>query len=181
MVESRSRITDEVFQSSSFQVTRHDFAFCVGSKWSRITNLATKFNTSYRGLQIVRVRQPIVLDLDRIVSVGSRQTDTTSALGPHNTSEQCPGIRRWVKFGGCLGTAQRYFHLASLQIRSIEAGITLPEVGGLAPVVSGSKRLLIFPNTTDGEMVLKVSTYAGKVLYERDSETSQLVLVANSR
>src|SRR5262249_39728734 len=155
------------------------FAFCVSSKWSRITNLATKFNTSHRGLQIVWVRQRIGLDLDGVVGVRSRQTDTASALGTYNTSKQCPGIRRWIEFRGRLGTAQRYFYLASLQIRSFEAGITLPEVGCLAPVVAGRKRLLVLPNTTDAEMVLKVLTYAGKVLDERDSEASQLGLVAN--
>src|SRR5262245_20558500 len=90
-------------------------------------------------------------------------------------------MRRRSKLGGCLGTAERYFRLAGLQIRSFEAGITLPEVGRLAPVVTGSKRLLILPNTTDAEMVLKVLTNAGKVLYERDAKASQLGLVANAR
>src|SRR5262249_34285798 len=74
MVVSHSRIADEVFQCSSLQIARHDFAFSVRSKWSRITNLATQFNTSYRGLQIIRVRQRIRLDLERVVSVGSCQT-----------------------------------------------------------------------------------------------------------
>jgi hypothetical protein len=31
---SSSRIADEVFQGGSFQATRHDFTFCVRSKWN---------------------------------------------------------------------------------------------------------------------------------------------------
>src|SRR5262249_45128380 len=158
-----------------------DFAFCVRSKWTRITNITAKLNTRYRGLQIVSVRQHIGLYPDRGVSVESRQTDTTPALGPFNTSDQCPTMWRWVKFGGCLGTTQRYFGLASLPIRRVETRIALPEVGRLAAVVTGSQRLLILPNTTDGGMVLKVLTDAGKVLHERNSEASQLGLIANSR
>src|SRR5262249_33801701 len=88
MMVSSSRIADEVFQCSSLQGAWHDFAFCVGSKWGRIANLATKFNTGYRGLHVVRVRQGIGLDLNGVVSVGPGQTYAALALRPHDTSEQ---------------------------------------------------------------------------------------------
>src|SRR5262249_29821933 len=181
MVVSSNCIADEVFESSSFQGAWHDFAFCVRFQRRRIANLATELNTGYRSLQIVGVRQVIALDLDRVVSGGSRQTDAALALCSYNASEQCPGIQRWIKLGGCFGGAERKFPLASLQVGSIEGGIALPEVGSFGPVVSGSKRLLTLPDTTDSEMVLKVLSHARKVLRDGNSEASQLGLVANPR
>src|SRR5690349_10052527 len=98
---------------------------------SRIANLATKLNSRHRDLQLVRVRQRIGLDLDGVMRVGSRQPDAPATRRPYNTSEQCPGMRRGTKSGGCLGGTERDFRLGDLQIGSIEAGITLPEEGGL--------------------------------------------------
>src|SRR5215471_14982111 len=181
MVVSNNCIADEVFECSSLQVIWHDFAFCVRLKPRRIANLATKFNTGYRGLQIVGVRQVIAFDLYRVVSSGSRQTDAALAFCSYNASEQCPGIRRWIKSGSGFGATERKFPLASLQIRSFESGIALPEIGSFGPVVTGSKRLLRLPDTTDTEMVLKVLCHAGKVLHDGDSEASQLGPVADSR
>src|SRR5262249_20538817 len=105
MVVSNGCIADEVFQRTSFQIARHDFAFCVGSKRTRIPNLAAEFNTSDRGLQIVRVRQRTGFDLDRIVRPRSRQTEAAPTLRSYDTSKQCPARRRWLEFGGRLGTA----------------------------------------------------------------------------
>src|SRR5215813_597535 len=83
--------------------------------------------------------------------------------------------------GGGFGAAEGKFTLAGLQIRSFEAGIALPEVGSFGPVVTGSKRLLGLPDTTDSEMVLKILSHARKVLHHGNSEASQLGLVANPR
>src|SRR5258707_2784719 len=113
---SGGRIATEVFQCSSSQFARHDFAFCEGSKRSRIANLATKFHARYCGLQVVRVGQRIGLDPYRVVRVGSRQADLTSAVRAYETSKQRPRSRRWIELGACLGTADGYFSLAGLQI-----------------------------------------------------------------
>src|SRR5580700_8350617 len=127
MVVTGGRIANGVFQCSSPQIARHDFAFCEGSKSSRIANFATKFHALYRGLQVVRVGQRIGLDLYRVVRVGSRQTNLTATLRPHDTSIHCPGSRRWIKPGSSLGAADGYFNLTGLQIRSVKTGIALPE------------------------------------------------------
>src|ERR1700681_4227043 len=50
MVVSIGCIADEVFQRRPFQVARHDLAFCVRSKRSRIANFAAKLDTSYCSL-----------------------------------------------------------------------------------------------------------------------------------
>src|SRR5215475_12091741 len=87
MVESSSRVADKVFQCSSCQISRHDFPLGVRSKCSRITDFTTQFNARYRGLQIVRVRQRVGFDSNRVVSVRPRQADTTPALGSYNAPD----------------------------------------------------------------------------------------------
>ena len=57
--------------------------------------------------------------------------------------------------------AQRNFHLAGLQIRSVKIRIALPEVRCLASIVAGNKRFLILPHTPDSKMILKVLSYTG--------------------
>src|SRR6201993_1264356 len=105
MVVGGGLIAKEVFQCNSPQVARHDFAFGEGSKRSRIANLATKFHVRYCGLHVVRVGQRIGLDLYRVVRVGSRQANLTATFWPYETSIQCPGSRRWIELGACLGAA----------------------------------------------------------------------------
>src|SRR3979411_437095 len=103
MVVSGGLIANEVFQCSSSQVARHDFAFCEGTKRSRIANLATKFHARCCGLQVVRVGQRIGLDLDRVVRVGSRQANLTATLRSYDSSIHCPGSGWWIKPGARLG------------------------------------------------------------------------------
>src|ERR1700723_766710 len=95
-------------------------AFCEGSKHSRIANLATKFHARYCGLQVVRVGQRIGLDLYRVVGVGSGQANLASAFRAYDTSIQRPRSRGSIELSACLGAAQRNFHLAGLQIRSVK-------------------------------------------------------------
>src|SRR6266576_5007215 len=156
MVISGGRIANEVLSCSSSQVARHDFAFCEGSKRRRIANLATKFHARYGGLQVVRVGQCIGLDLYRVVGVGSGQANLASASQAYDTCIQRPGSRGWIEPSACLGAAQRTFHQAGLQIRSVKTRIALPEECCLASIVAGSKRFLILPHTPDRKRILKV-------------------------
>src|SRR5882757_4296937 len=172
MVVSGGLIANEIFQCSSSQVARHDFAFCKGSKRSRIANLATKFHASYCGLQVVRVGQRIGLDLYRVVGVGSGQANLPSAFGAYDTSIQRPRSRGWIELCACLGARQRNFHLAGLQIRSVKTRIALPEEGCLASIVAGSERLLILPDTANTKMILKVLPCTWNMLDDRYAQAS---------
>src|ERR1700756_1240540 len=167
MVVRGCLIPNEVFQCSSSQVARHDFAFCIGSKRSRIANLATKFHARDGGLQVVRVGHRIGLDLYSVVRVGSRQANLTAAFRPHDTSIHCPGGRRWIKPGACLGTTDGYFNLTGLQIRSVKTRIALPEERCLSSIVARSERLLILPDTAKSRMILKVLSHTWKMLDDR--------------
>src|SRR5258708_267479 len=89
--------------------------------------------------------QRIGLDLDRVIRVGSRQADLTSAFRPYDTSIQCPRSRRWIELGACLGTADWILALAGLQIRSVKTRIAFPEERCLNSVVAGNEGLLVFP------------------------------------
>src|ERR1700740_1260488 len=168
MVVSGGRIANEVFQCSSSQVARHDFESFEGSKRSRVADLATKFHARYCGLQVVRVGQRIGLDLYRVVGVGSGQANLTATLRTHDSSIQCPGSRGWIEPGACLGTAQRNFHLAGLQIRSVKSRIALPEECCLGSIVARSEQLLILPDTADTKMILKVLSHTWKMLDDRE-------------
>src|SRR5882724_8219437 len=97
--------------------------FVKGSKRSRIANLATKFHVRYCGLQVVRVGQCIGLDLNKVVGIGSGQPNLALAFRAYDTCIQRPRSRGWIELGACLGAAQRTFHLAGLQIRSVESRI----------------------------------------------------------
>ncbi len=125
--------------------------------------------------------QRIGLDLDRVVRVGSCQADLTSAFRPHDTPKQCPRSRWWIELGGCLGTAERHFTLACLQIRRVKTGIALPEERCLTSVVAYGERLLILPDTADTKMILKVLSHPWKMLDDRYAQALQLSLVANAR
>src|SRR5262245_26224266 len=114
------------------------------------------------------MRKRIGLNLDGVISVGSAQTNSTSAHGPYHTSKQCPTLMWWVELGSCFRGAVRNFHLASLQIGSIKIRIALPEERCLTSIVARSKRFLIFPNTANSSMVLKVLSYTWKMLYNWD-------------
>jgi hypothetical protein len=46
---SRGSIAYEIFKIDAFQIARHNFAFRVMSKHSRIADFAAKFDTSHRG------------------------------------------------------------------------------------------------------------------------------------
>src|SRR4029077_1338835 len=146
---------------------RHDLAFCEGSKRRRIANLATKFHVRYCGLHVVRGGQCIGLDLYRVVGIGSSQTNLAPAFRAYDTCIQRPGSRGWIELSACLGAAQRDFHLAGLQIRSVKSRIALPEERRLASIVAGSKRFLILPHTPDSKMILKVLSHTGKMLDNR--------------
>ena len=104
--------------------------------------------------------------------IGPRQADAAPALRPYDPSKQCPGAMRWVEFGRRLGAAQRNFHLASLQIGSVESGIAFPEESCLASIVAGSKWFLILPHTPDSKMILKVLSYTRKILDNRYPQSS---------
>src|SRR6267154_2534709 len=171
MVVSGGLIANEIFQCSTSQIARHDFAFCEGSKRSRIAKRATKVHASYCGRQVVRVGQWIGLHLYRVVRVGSGQANLTAPLRPHDTSIHCPRSRRWIKLGACLGTADGYFNLAGLQIRSIKTRIALPEERCLSSIVARSEQLLILPDTTDTKMILKVLSHTWKMLDDRYAQT----------
>src|SRR5882762_8645588 len=172
MVVGGGRIANEVFQCSSSQVARHDFAFCEGSKRRRIADLATNFHVRYCGLQVVRVGQCIGLDLYKVVGIGSSQTNLAPAFRVYDTCIQRPGSRGWIELSACLGATQRNFHLAGLQIRSVKTRIALPEEGCLTRIVAGSERLLILPDTTNTKMILKVLPYTWKVLHNRYAQAS---------
>src|SRR5258708_39004858 len=142
----------------------HYFAFCECAKPSRLANLPTKFHARYCGLQVVRVGQRIGVDLYRVVRVESRQANLTATFRQYDTSIQCPRSRRWIKLGACLGTADGYFNLAGLQIRSVKTRIALPEERCLSSIVARSERLLILPDTAESGMILKVLSYTWKML-----------------
>src|SRR5207248_6237689 len=117
--------------------------------------------------QVVRVGQRIGLDLYRVVRVGSRQANLTATFRPHDTSIHCPGSRRWIKLGACLGTADGYFNLTGLQIRSVKSRIALPEERCLSSIVARSERLLILPDTAESKMILKVLPHTWNMLDDR--------------
>src|SRR5258707_8281687 len=172
MVVSGGRIANKVFQCSSSQVARHDFAFGEGSKRNRIANLATKLHTCYCGLQVVRVGQRSGLDLYRVVGVRSGQANLTTTFRPYDSSIHCPRSRRWIKLGACLGAAQQNFHLAGLQIRRVKIRIALPEERCLSSIVARSERLLILPDTANTKMILKVLPHTWKMLDDRYAQAS---------
>src|ERR1700733_9610453 len=178
MVVSGGRIANEVFQCASSQVARHDFAFCEGSKRSRIANLATKFHVGYCSFQVVRVGQRIGVDLYRVVRVESRQANLASAFRPYDTSIHRPRSRGRIKPGARFGTADGHFNLAGLQIRSVKTRIALPEERCLSSIVAMSEQLLILPDTADTKMILKVLSHTWKMLDDRYAETLQLSLIA---
>src|SRR5215831_7731759 len=105
MVISDGRVADELFQCAPFEVTGHDFAFCVRMKRSRISNLAAEFHTCNCSFQVVRVRKHIGLDLDRVVEIGTCQTNLPSAFRPYEPSYQCPGGHRRIELCSCFGAA----------------------------------------------------------------------------
>src|SRR6266853_1796990 len=94
---------------------------------------------------------------------------------------KCPRSRRWIELGACLGTADRYFTQACLQIRSVKTRIALPEERCLTSVVAGSERLLVFPDTANTKMILKVLPHPWKMLDDRYAKALQLSLIANAR
>ncbi len=125
--------------------------------------------------------QRIGLDLDRVIRVGSRQADLTSAFRPYDTSIQCPRSRRWIELGACLGTADWILALAGLQIRSVKTRIAFPEERCLNSVVAGNEGLLVFPDTTNTKMILKVLSHPWKMLDNRYAQALQVSLIANPR
>jgi hypothetical protein len=96
MVVSTGCVADELFKRRAFQVARHDLAFCVRSKRSRIANFAAKLDTSYCSLHIIWVRQQIGLYLHGVVRIGHRQANPTADLGrttpPYNVQEAAGGL-----------------------------------------------------------------------------------------
>src|SRR5215470_2666165 len=64
-------LPDKVFKVGALQITRYDFAFCIRSKRSRIADFAAEFYTRYGGFHIVRVRQDIGINLERVDRIGS--------------------------------------------------------------------------------------------------------------
>jgi len=61
MVVSIDFVADELFERSAFEVTRHDLAFCVGSKRSRIANFAAKLDQAIAAFMSSGLRQHIRL------------------------------------------------------------------------------------------------------------------------
>jgi len=106
MVVSGGRIANEVFLVQLLQVARHDFAFCEGSKRSRIANLATKFTHDTAALQVVRVESVLAS-----ICIGSSGLVRSSESGPRlfgrtNTSIQRHEAR-WIELSASLDAAQR--------------------------------------------------------------------------
>src|SRR5262249_14347792 len=81
-------VADEVFQLRTFQVSWHHFALGEGAQCGGVAYLSAEFHAGYRGLQIVRVRQKICVNVHRVERIGPRQTDTASAFRPYDGTEE---------------------------------------------------------------------------------------------
>ena len=84
---SRGGIADEIFQIGPFQISRHNFTFCIGSKRSRITDLAAQFHANYRGPHIIGVRQEVVMNLNWVERIRSCQADLPPAFWLYDTCQ----------------------------------------------------------------------------------------------
>src|SRR5580704_1057013 len=104
----------------------------------------------------------------------------TSAHRTHDATKHCPRIRRWVEFGCSLSATEHGFSLHSLQIWSVQSRIALPEESCLARIIAWRRRLLIFPDTTNTEVILEVLPRSRKMLQNRDSESLQRGLAADT-
>src|ERR1700726_3160715 len=98
-------VTDEVLESSAFEIAWHHLPLDEGAQWTRVADFAAKLDACYRGLHVIRMRQCVALDLDRVTRIGSRQADAASALRPHDACQQCPRTCRRAELGCCLCTA----------------------------------------------------------------------------
>src|SRR3979490_60838 len=65
-------VTDEVLTCSAFEIARHHLPLDEAAQWSRVADFAAELDARYRGLHIIRVRQSIGLDPDRVTRIGSR-------------------------------------------------------------------------------------------------------------
>ena len=75
--------------------------------------------------------------------------------------------------GCCLGTADRNFALAGLEIRGIEIRIAFPEERRFTHVVAWLEGLRVLPNTPNADMVLEVLADARKVLQAAINDSGQ--------
>src|SRR5882724_7621401 len=95
-------IADEILEFCALQISWHHLALGEGTKRGGVPYLPAEFDAGYRGLQVVRVRQHVCLNLNGIERIGSCQTDMTSALRTHDACGHRPRTGRWVEPGRCL-------------------------------------------------------------------------------
>src|SRR3981081_2906935 len=112
-------VADEVLERRAFEIAGHHFPLDEGTQRTGVADFAAELDARYRGLHIIRVRQCVGLDLERVTWIGSRQADAASALRPREACEQCPGTCRWDELGCCLCTAHRRLTEPGGQIRGI--------------------------------------------------------------
>ena len=71
--------------------------------------------------------------------------------------------------------------MTTLQIWNDEPWLALPEDGCFSRIIARRKLMFILPDTADTNMILKLLPDTRKVLHERYTKASQLVLVADPR
>src|SRR5215469_1157886 len=95
--------------------------------------------------------------------------------------KQCP-TSSWQPKSGCILHARQWkFSLVSKQVWAVQLQITLPVEICLGHVIVGWQWLLILPDTTKSNMVLKVLTDTWKMLQDWNSESLQLCSIAYTR
>ena len=88
---------DEVLQVDAIQIARHYFPLCVAPKGSGVPNFTTELHARDRCLHIVRMRQEIVFNLNRVQRVWPCQADLSATLWLYHARQKRPACRRWAE------------------------------------------------------------------------------------
>src|SRR5215468_5003822 len=111
-------------------------------KRSGVPDFTAEFHARNSCLHIIRMRQQVVFDLERVGRVWPRQADLSPTLWLYDARQKRPAGFRRVESSCRFGAADDHFRLASLQIGGVESSVAFPKERGFASVVARGQRSL---------------------------------------